>query len=63
MPGMPELKYFQDTGAYEYAESNLVCRFFLGPEEETDEDPKNLIQKTGSVIVKPPLSWARVELK
>jgi hypothetical protein len=55
---MPELKYFQDTGAYEHPERDLVCQFFLGPKEETDEDPKDLIQKAGSVIVEPPLSWA-----
>ena len=60
---MPELQYFQETGAYEYPERDLGHQRFPGPQRETNEDPKNLVKKPGSIIVEPPLNWARIELE
>jgi hypothetical protein len=60
---MPELKYFQETGAYEYPERDLGHQRFPGPQQEINQDPKNLVKKSGSIIVEPPLNWARIQLE
>ena len=62
-PGMPELKYFHETGAYEYPERDLGHQRFPGPQQETNEDPKNLVKEPCSIIVEPPLNWARIQLE
>ena len=47
----------------ECPERDLGHQRFPGPQQETDEDPKNLVKKPGSITVEPPLNWARIQLE
>lgn len=60
---MPGLKHLQQTRDHEHPDRNPVHQFLPWQKEKHDQDPKNFIKQTSSVVVEPPLGRPRVELE
>ncbi len=60
---MPKLEHFQYTSNRQYPDWNCIDSLFIGEKEKNDQDPKNFVEKTGTIVIKPPIGRSRIEFE